>query len=281
MKPAAPESASISRGGRWAAGLGLVLSILLHAAIGVLFLGHWGLTTRHEAPPERVMMVETVRPAPRKVEPPEPEPPKPEPAKPEPRPEPPQQEVAREEPAPAPHPVRPPPPPQLQPGKLAEKSAAPKRAPPSPLPPPEPHPIGIAPPQEWAANYRSHDWVEATMDKVGRVAQSEHDYLLAQILKMWRPNPSGFPAERIREATFRVLILPNGELGGHLNRNEPWRPQDVIGGYAKMTPDMRRTADTFLMAIRLAQPLELPPHEAGYWPRRMEFRFNVADVVRR
>jgi hypothetical protein len=281
MIPAPVETTATSRTGRWIGSLGIGLSILLHLLVGALFLGHWGLTTRHEPAPERIITVETVRLEPPKPEPPKPEPPKAEVPKPEPPPEPPQQQTAKEELA---RPVRPPPPPpQLQPGKLAEKSTAPKRAPPSPPPPPkeEPHPVGIAPPQDWAANYRSRDWVEATLDKVGPVAQSEHDYLLAQILKMWRPNPSGFPAERIREASFRILILPNGELGGLMNKNERWRPQDVITGYASMPPDLRRTAESFLMALRLAQPLQLPPHQAGYWPRRMEFRFSVADVMPR
>jgi hypothetical protein len=48
-----------------------------------------------------------------------------------------------------------------------------------------------------------------------------------------------------------------------------------------MPPEVRRTAYNFYLAIRMAQPMKLPPREAGYWPRYMRFQFRVADVMPR
>ena len=111
------------------------------------------------------------------------------------------------------------------------------------------------------------------------LTQSEQDLVLAQIMKFWhadfhRPEAHGL----ILQAT--IVIQADGTLESPLNKDDPWNPGSVIGGYAelmRMGYTYRREAiEGFLLAIRLSQPLKLPP--TGPWPRRMVLRFAFDDL---
>ncbi len=310
MIPDPPTIEQRPKTGRWRERLGPLLSILLHLAIGALFLNYFGHTTRH-LDQEQVMSVELSlqpkpapeppppeppKPEPPKPEPPapEPEPPKPEPPKPEPpKPEPPKPEPPKPEPPkpPEPRPEPPkaekppaaplplPPPPQLERGKVAEKSSPPQgraKSEPSPAPKAPASADGLAPAGE-AATARSEAWVKGMLEKSPPVTQSEHDFILAQILKMWRVDPNSYvPPDLV--IFVDALVLANGELGSPLNKADPWNPGKLMPNYTQQPPYLKKAIDSFILAIRLAQPLELPQQPPGYWPRRMKFAFRFSDV---
>ncbi|RAU21567.1 energy transducer TonB [Paramagnetospirillum kuznetsovii] len=223
---------------------GLALSLLLH----VLF---WAASQIESLPdlsihlPEPAMEVDLVREEPKPPPPPPPPPPPQEPPKPPPS--------KVEPPARDPVPV-----PQLRPGKLAEKAAAPKQAAPSP---------GVsfekAPPPTVA---------------VGEMTQTAQDMVLAQVLKMWN-----FDTEPAKGTNFTismsVIVNKDGTLADALHKNAPWNPQLAIRGYDRINDGyVKRAMESMLLALRLAQPLALPPDDGKGWPRRMVIRFRPGDL---
>jgi hypothetical protein len=111
------------------------------------------------------------------------------------------------------------------------------------------------------------------------LSQSEQDYVLSQILPYWkvdtkRPEARGMVLEAIIE------INADGTLQYPLGRDDPWNPNGIIGGYAEMVRlgySYRREAlEGFLLALRLSQPLRVPP--GGKWPKWMKLRFAFDDL---
>ena len=223
---------------RW----GLALSLLLHLAFSILSQIDSLPDLRFQLP-EPVTEVELVRempkPPPPQIQPPEPPPPKPEPT-----------QLSK------PNPV---PPPQLQKAKIAEKSQAPKQ-----------------PPQESGISFERKAPPPVA---AGDLSQSAQDYVLAQVLKMWHFD---FSAAKGSDLTIAMTILvdKDGTLVGNMNKTAPWNPQAVIRGYDQLPPDsyIRRALESMLLALRLAQPLQLPPDDGKGWPRRMVIRFRPGDL---
>jgi len=121
---------------------------------------------------------------------------------------------------------------------------------------------------------------EAHTGPIGEeLSQSEQDYILGQILPFWkvdthRPEGKGMVLEAIIE------INADGTLMSPLNRDDPWNPGGVIAGYRDMVrlgySYRRESMEGFLLALRLSQPLRLPP--GGKWPRWMKLRFAFDDL---
>ena len=252
-----------SKGKRGAA---LLLSALVHAAVVLLLLSGL-LNPRDVVVPPSITVELVPEPAKPKVEPPKPEPPKPEPPKPEaPKPEPPKPEPKPEPPKPPPPPPQaaPPPPrpwyelakPVLADGKLAKTSHAVGAA--------KAIAIGEGPP-------------DAELAGAGEATQSERDLLLAQILPLWkRPY---FPAP---DAVIQlsVLVRADGTLGAPFTATEPWNPAIAISHYNEMAPGDPRLQLLIGLynALRLAQPLHLPPELKAKAPFGAKLDFRLNDV---
>ncbi len=223
-----------------------------------------------------------------------PEPPKP-PAM-QPKPEPPKVETPKPEPQQAELPKPPPPPPPSPP---------PPPPPPKPLPPQLiPAPLG----KRSGAEHRSSgngaegsghtmmvtpgpalNLVPRGLAKSGpaggngpeapELSQSEQDFILSQIMQYWHidthvPEAQGLVLEA------QIIIQADGTLASPLNKDDPWDPGAVISGYAAMArlgyTYRREAIEAFLLALRMCQPLKLPPGE--HWPRRMTLRFAFDDL---
>lgn len=115
----------------------------------------------------------------------------------------------------------------------------------------------------------------------GEPSRSDSDFILAQILRRWRIN---YRDDRYREVTFapgNLLLRADGTLAPPYGPNDPWNPYDMMGGYRRLTQrgfeDVRRAVDTFLVALREAQPFQLPP-TPGPYPRRIRISFRTGDL---
>ncbi len=250
---------------RWA----LFLSVLLHVLLVIALLDEaliWG-RLKHEA--ETTVEVELV-PAPA---PPKPNPPPPPPAAP-----PPQATPPPEPPPPVPAHTAlprslPPPPPQLSTAPLARHSTGPGRQAGSGAAVTAVFPVlGLEPGQSGKAAGRKGE-------QGGELTQTEQDFILAQIVKYWHvdlhvPEAHGL----VLSAT--IVIEADGTLASPLSKDDPWNPAAVIDGYAGMVAGgysfRRQAIEGFLLALRLCQPLKLPP--GGEWPRHMTLRFAFDDL---
>ncbi|BAE51697.1 hypothetical protein [Paramagnetospirillum magneticum] len=242
----------------------LGLSALLHLLV-TLALEVNDLSALLPERTERTMEVEVV-----------PEPPKPAPEPPKPAPEPPPAPVAAPQPPPEPPKALPTPlpplpvqRPQLQAAPHAETSKAPQAS-----TRPEPaKPAGQSP----TLSSDSGNFSRAA-PAAGDLAQSTQDKILAQVLRMWHFNAGALRGtDTILSAT--LIVNRDGTLSGPMNKDAPWNPDSVIRGYSSL-PDgtNKRMLETFLLALRMAQPLQMPPDDGKPWPRRMLLRFKPGDL---
>ncbi|MBL8832233.1 MAG: hypothetical protein JNL71_07565, partial [Rhodospirillales bacterium] len=247
---------------RWPVVVGLLLSLLLHALVGLVWIG---LEPRALPEAEVYVPIELVQIAP----PPEPvrEPPPPPPAPPPAPPPPPPPPLAPAASAPPP-----PPPPVIQreTAASAPQSSAPRPASPAarPAPPrvPESRDGLLAPnerpaPQTGVSAGRTRPAEPA--GPVGeKLSQSEVDHLLAQVFRAWLID---YRAPRFKDIVIsgNFQLNPDGTLGSPFGLNDPWAPDKMIANYADVQrPDMRdqRTAlESFLGAMRQAQPFRRQP----------------------
>ncbi|WP_068490229.1 hypothetical protein [Paramagnetospirillum marisnigri] len=248
--------------------MGLALSLLLHLLL-VLAIRYADLLQFEipEQPPttEVEIVREEPKPQPPKQAEPKPEPPKPPPEPPKPPPEPPKPppeppKPKPEPPKPKPEPPKPtpvprPPPPQLQTAPLAEKSSAPKQTPSEP---------GIS-------------LERRTTPPPGGLSQSAQDKILAQILRMWHYDVDRFRGSDL-VINMTITIQADGTLGDYMHKNAPWKPEAVIGGYDRLAPAMKQVLESMLLALKLSQPLSLPPDDGKGWPRRMTISFRPGDL---
>ncbi|MTJ82101.1 MAG: hypothetical protein F8N37_13985 [Telmatospirillum sp.] len=254
---------------RWA----LILSALLHAALLVLFLNRdWLFGPPPQIQPEP-LVVDLV----------------PSPVRPQPRPKPPEQKPAEQKPPeqkppeqkpPEQKPSQPRPPermaatapltrPQLQPGRIAERSSV-------------PHPadrngaagtsLALALPAAPGGTAPSKAGKPGISGPEGpALTQSEQDFILAQIMKYWRVD---FHAPEARGLTLSgvFFVQADGTLASPVNKDDPWNPEAIVADYGALSRYRREAVDGFLLAMRLAQPLELPS-KTGPWPRRITINF--------
>lgn len=267
---------------------GVALSLLLHIGIGIEALYQPG-PEKPPPPPEFVVDV---------VQLPKPPPP---PKAPEP---PPQQSMAPPPPAPPkPEGLPPPPPPQLAEAPIAEKAAPPPHPSQSPAPPRErpasPNlqhrtvasaapalPANSAKAESMPVTIGRHEPNEDNLpsghsDKPA--AQTVPDFILMQIAQHWLID---YHNPRYREIVLRgaqIVLLPNGMLGPPFGKNDPWNPREMIANYdALLTPEaapVRQAIETFLQAMRLAQPFRLPPDgKLTTEPRVFTIYFQLGDI---
>jgi len=243
--------------------VGLVLSLLFHALlVWLLQQEDWldFLKPKPPAPPMEMAM----------IIPPPPPPPRP-------------------QPEPQAQPLPPPPePPQLKAAPLAEKSTAPapRNAPirrsepappvaraPEPLPGPAVRPVPPVPvaPADMAA----------AVQRAPEMAQSEQDFFLRQIVTNWIID---LDAPQFRDIAVggSYVVLPNGMLAPPFGKNDPWDMRRMVRDWdlivsTREAQHFRTAAETFLRAMRLSQPLQLPP-DFGPNPKRMTLNFRISDI---
>ncbi|WP_430398082.1 hypothetical protein [Ferrovibrio sp.] len=266
---------------RWVM-LALILSLLLHLGLAwLLYLQPWSQGLKiADAPLE----VEVVIPPPAPPPPPPPQP----------------QRVA--EPPPPTAPLPPPEVPQLQRAPQAEKSTAPppkaqaeapKPPTPPPAPPTQPAPrtTEAAPPPPRPVQRRTEassvplpKTAAETMQalKVApEMKQSEQDFFLSQIVDHWLLKREAPQFEEV-QIGGAYLVLPNGMLGPPFNANDPEDFRLMIKDWDVISrrPDLESFATairTFVIAMRRAQPFDLPP-DFGDKPKRMTLNFRVRDI---
>jgi hypothetical protein len=270
--------------------LAVLLSLLLHGVIVVLLLVEpWTWRIQPEPPP---VLAEFIQPAP---------------AVPKPAPPPPQATVA---PPPQPRPIEelrdvpPPTVPQLQKAPVTE---APSQAPPSAgqrsrpqaserqQPAPQSDRSGpaatAAPPAErqraqsqQATGTRQAGAPGAAAGETGpSMTQSESDFFLSQIVSAWVID---FDAPQFADIRIygRYRVLADGMLAPPFGKNDPWDMRAMVDNWDRIANDPRPAAqafrtsvETFLRAMRLAQPLRMPPNAQGY-PKVMELNFRIGDL---
>jgi protein TonB len=243
----------------------LMLSALMHLLVAIIMLVG-DLSALFPERVERSMEIEVVPEPPRSEPPPAPKP-VPQPVPPPPPPPAPPPEMPKTPPPPEPPlPIQRP---QLQSAPLAEKSVAPRST-----ARPEPVKAATAAPGLSAeTGSLSHSAPAA-----GDLAQSAQDKILAQVVRMWKFNSALLRGtDTVLSAT--LLVNRDGTLSGPMHKDAPWNPDAVIKGYSTL-PDgiTRRTLETFLLALRMSQPLQLPPDDGKPWPRRMLLRFKPGDL---
>jgi len=257
----------------WKRGVALLLSAAVHIAVAVLLLSGILIPREPAMPPSMTveLVPERPKPPPPKPEPPKPDPPKEEAPKPEaPKPEPPKPEPKPPEPPKPPPPVvKPPPPPPpprpwyemdkpvLEQGKLAKKSVA----------------VGAA----QAIALGDGPSVQK-MAGVGEASQSERDLLLGQIIPLWKRSRSYMPPDGVVQ--LRVLVQADGSLGAPFTATDPWNPAEAIANFNDLPPGDPRLSllVNLYNAVRLSQPLRLPPEMRAKAPFAATLDFRLADI---
>lgn len=271
--------------------LAAILSVLLHVLVALVFLLEpWNFMAKRDPPP---LIAEFVMP-----EPPKPVPPTP--------PAPPAQAPTPPPPPQTANPELPPTPPVPQLGRgatIGEQSRSPsgagerarqreERAEEKKPTPPQVDAIGPKPqaraPQAVpnradSGNRRQGNASGSGGENAQEMTQSESDFFLSQIVNTWVLD---FDAPRF--ANIRIYgkyrVLPNGMMAPPFGKNDPWDMRAMVDGWDLIANDPRpeaaayRTAlETFLRAMRLAQPLAMPPGAQGY-PKNLGLDFRVGDL---
>jgi hypothetical protein len=153
--------------------------------------------------------------------------------------------------------------PQLQDGELAKDSTPPQAQQSA-----EAKPV-TAVPAEKAAPAR----------KPAPVTQNERDFVLSQVVRLWKP-PRELAAYEKAEMQLAVTVRADGTFADIYDARRPWNPAEVFDGYAQLHLEsiQRRTIDAVYRAIRQAQPLRLPEALKAKAPFtvRLDFRFKDA-----
>jgi hypothetical protein len=116
-----------------------------------------------------------------------------------------------------------------------------------------------------------------------KMTQSESDFFLSQIVSAWVID---FDSPRFADIRIfgRYRVLADGMLAPPFGKDEPWDMGRMVENWDQIATDPRpeavafRTAvETFLRAMRLSQPLKMPPNAEGY-PKVLELNFRIGDM---
>ena len=112
-------------------------------------------------------------------------------------------------------------------------------------------------------------------DTLGGALSSEARAILQQIVPHWRAN---FRDPRYGETEFRfqVALNANGTLGAPYRRQDPWDPGRVIRNFDQVEPEIQRLLESFVAAMKDAQPLRLLA--SGRYPRVVTISFRLGDL---
>jgi hypothetical protein len=111
-------------------------------------------------------------------------------------------------------------------------------------------------------------------------SQAVQDFILAQIKQHWIIDFRG-PKFRNIHLFGKFVLMPNGMLAPPFGKNDPWDPRAMIGNYdelIRMDPTYRVAVETFLQAVRQAQPFRMPPDGKGDGPRGLPLSFLLGSL---
>jgi hypothetical protein len=257
---------------------GTLASLLLHAAVVALLFLNLSFEKPPEAPREATVEVILI---PEKADtPPQP-----------------QKEETKQAEAPVPDlPITErPPPPQLKEAPVAERSTPPPGPTrdqartqtgqgskgPAPKPAPASPPAPRAPKGELSLGGGAG--VTVSLPREGgdeKARQDEKDFLLSQVLPFWLLN---YRDPRYQHVVFRghFVLRSDGMLDPPFGKNDPWQPDVMIAGYDRLVgrqhEPQRLAIESFLRAVRAAQPFRLQPDVQGY-PRQVAVFFRLGDL---
>lgn len=115
------------------------------------------------------------------------------------------------------------------------------------------------------------------------MTQSESDFFLSQIVAAW---PIDFDAPQFRGIHIfgHYRVLADGMLAPPFGRNDPWDMDAMVDNWDEIAyapgpvaAAYRTAIQTFLRAMRLAQPFAMPPDAQGY-PKILSLNFRVGDL---
>lgn len=116
----------------------------------------------------------------------------------------------------------------------------------------------------------------------GPAKQDEKDFLLAQIMPFWLLN---YRDSRYQHVVFRghFTLRADGMLEWPFGKNDPWDPAVMIGDYdrllARQQEPQRLALESFLRAVRAAQPFRLNPSiDSKAYPRQVAVYFRLGDL---
>jgi hypothetical protein len=97
--------------------------------------------------------------------------------------------------------------------------------------------------------------------------------ILTQIASYWVINPK---AERFRDLTFggTLTVESNGMLRRPFRKADVWLPEAMVGDYSKLVGPGRTIVESFLLALRQAQPLSSPAGQRRYVSRHFAIRLS-------
>lgn len=265
---------------------GVALSLALHLGIaGLLTYSPWA--EQETAPPEFIVDVVQL------PKPPKPKAPQPPPAPPS----------VAQAPTPPAESLPPPPPPQLTEAPIADKSAPPPHKSPSNAAPRAreeilhaPHravasaalplPANSTKPEAMRVTIARHSAEDDSLPSgksEGPATQALPDFILMQIAQHWLIDYRNPRYSDIVLRGTRVELLPNGMLAPPFGKNDPWNPRAMIANYdellAPQAASIRQAVETFLQAMRLAQPFRMPPDgKPNDKPRFFEIYFRLGDI---
>lgn len=268
----------------------VALSLALHLGIaGWLSYAAW--SEPEKPPPEFVVDVVRLPAAPK---PKAPEPPPPPPAPPP---------VVQAPPTPVAG-LPPPPPPQLTEAPIEDKSAPPPhkslskatpRARQEPLHAPHRAVASAAPalpvtstkPQSMPVTIGPHGAQEDSLPSGksdDEPAQTVPDFILMQIAQHWLIDYRNPRYSNLVLRGTKIVLLPNGMLAPPFGKDDPWNLPAMIANYDELrkipaAAPALQALETFLQAMRLAQPFRLPPDgKPNNKPRVFEIYFRLGDV---
>lgn len=113
------------------------------------------------------------------------------------------------------------------------------------------------------------------------MTQSESDFFLSQVTAAWAID---FDAPQFRNIQIygHYKVMEDGMLAPPFGRNDPWDMHAMVNNWDEIEHEPRaaafRTAiETFLRAMRLAQPFAMPPDAEGY-PKILSLNFRIGDL---
>lgn len=99
--------------------------------------------------------------------------------------------------------------------------------------------------------------------------------ILQQVVPHWQ---SDFRNPRYGEVEFRfqLPLNANGTLGAPYRRQDPWDPSRVVRNFNQAEPEIQRLLESFVTAMKDAQPFRLPP--GGRYRRVVSMNFRLGDL---
>jgi hypothetical protein len=113
------------------------------------------------------------------------------------------------------------------------------------------------------------------------IQRSEGDFILGQVMKYWLIDYRN-PRFRTVMMSGPFILNADGTLGSPYGKGDPWRPDVMIANWAELqqpqNEPVKVALESFLRAVRAAQPFTLPPNAQGSYPRTIRLHLVMGDL---